>query len=467
MAQDKKAANIQLLETDSVTYQNPSNIRHIGDPFYLREGDMYYCYATSAPDGFKVWQSPDMINWEEVGYAYRKEPDSWAVSEFWAPEVWKHDGLFYMFYTGRWRDNMSLRTGLAVSGDPTGPFRDVKNAPFFDPGYATIDATVFFDDNGRNYMYYVIDVADNIINGSPQSHVAVVELSEDLSNVISEPKTVLIADQDWEFNAGLDQTWNEGPVMLKHDGRYYLFYSANMFSDPAYCVGYAVSNDPMGEFCKHEVPVLWHTEPAGEKNIPLVSGPGHNSFVLSPDGSELFIVYHTHMHPESPSGERQACMDRLGFRDDGSVFCNGPTVAKTPVPSGAKGMKRIDRSMIKSITPGFEVLVDGDTGDMWDSESCVELTTGLSVAIDLTENLPLSLIAVYPYRREYTGSATLEVSFNNGTAVTKIETKKPGIVPGYCEIIHFEPVNTNTIMMRLSDNSDSIVLSEVMLMCKE
>ncbi|WDU82519.1 hypothetical protein [Caloramator sp. Dgby_cultured_2] len=43
-------------------YTNPLSIKEIGDPFVLKAKDgMYYCYATSAIDGFKVWYSKTLL----------------------------------------------------------------------------------------------------------------------------------------------------------------------------------------------------------------------------------------------------------------------------------------------------------------------------------------------------------------------------------------------------------------------
>jgi hypothetical protein len=47
-------------------------IKNMGDPFVLRVPDgKYYCFATSARDGFKAWTSDDLVNWHDIGYVYR------------------------------------------------------------------------------------------------------------------------------------------------------------------------------------------------------------------------------------------------------------------------------------------------------------------------------------------------------------------------------------------------------------
>jgi GH43 family beta-xylosidase len=302
------------------TYQNPLPIKNIGDPFVLRVPDgKYYCYATSASDGFKAWSSEDLVQWKEEGYVYIRREDSWGVADFWAPEVVLYNGRYYMHYSARWGKNQSLRIGVAVADSPTGPFLDVFNRPMFDFGYAAIDGHVLFDEDGSKYFYYSRDCSENIVDGRHESHLYVMELDDDLTLLKGNPILLTRPEQEWEIRSGPEWRWNEGPFVLKHNDRYYLMYSANFFMSRDYSVGYAVAERPMGPFVKaaHN-PILF-------TNVPEISGPGHNSVTTSPDGSELFIVYHIHTDAQKPGGDRQVCIDRMGFREDGSLYVTGPT----------------------------------------------------------------------------------------------------------------------------------------------
>lgn len=63
-----------------------TEITGIGDPFILKDGDTYYMYATSAPDGFKYFTSKNLTDWTKGGYCYKDSP--WGENNFWAPEVY-------------------------------------------------------------------------------------------------------------------------------------------------------------------------------------------------------------------------------------------------------------------------------------------------------------------------------------------------------------------------------------------
>jgi GH43 family beta-xylosidase len=312
----------------ALTYQNPMSIKNIGDPFVLRGPDgKYYCYATSAPDGFKAWSSDNLVEWKEEGYVYLRKEDSWGVADFWAPEVVLYNGKYYMHYSARWGTNQSLRIGVAVADLPTGPFVDLFNHPMFDFGYAAIDGHVFIDDDGQKYFYYSRDCSENIVDGRHESHLYVTELNDDLVSFKGEPLLITRPEQDWEIRSGNEWRWNEGPFVLKHNRKYYLMYSANFFEGRDYSVGYAVADHPTGPFVKaSHNPILFSSNPA-------ISGPGHNSVTTSPNGKELFIVYHIHTDPQKPSGDRQVCIDRMGFQEDGLIYISGPSQTPQELPS--------------------------------------------------------------------------------------------------------------------------------------
>ena len=140
-----------------------TNVTDIGDPFIVTAENAYYMYATSfVMDGFKVWKSRDMEEWEDLG-ACLDLSDSWTEQDYWAPEVIFHNGKYIMHYTARRKSDHSLRIGVAVSDSPEGPFTDVHNGPMFDFGYAAIDGHVFIDDDGQAYLYFSKDCSENYV----------------------------------------------------------------------------------------------------------------------------------------------------------------------------------------------------------------------------------------------------------------------------------------------------------------
>lgn len=145
------------------TYQNPLPVS-FGDPFVLFDdvSAKYYMYGTGggAKDGFSSYSSKDLVNWESDGQVYYgNKKGAWGIDAFWAPEVYKHNNKYYLFYSAQWGHNPTnelenFKIGVAVADKPTGPFVDISDKPVFDPGYPIIDANVYFEPNGKMYLYY-------------------------------------------------------------------------------------------------------------------------------------------------------------------------------------------------------------------------------------------------------------------------------------------------------------------------
>jgi len=325
------AAAADTNSSDDRYYVNPvGGIDAIGDPYILKVDDVYYLYATSAGDrGFRVWTSLDLVNWtDRLRYALALDKDNqelkFGTGSFWAPEVIEYKGKFYMVYNAKDEDGR-LKIALAVSDDPLGPFMNIK-APLFDYGKSYIDGHIFVDDDGIPYLFYTVDVGYNIVRGRKTSQIYVQQMSEDLTELIGEPVLAATPEQGWEFQSG-STLWNEGPYVLKHEEKYYMTYSSNFYGSSAYAVGLAIADHPLGPWVKYEGnPILQSDLSIG------VSGPGHNSFTVSPDGTELFIVYHTHTDVQQRGGNRNLCIDRVRFEDEILVVA-GPTRSPQPYPS--------------------------------------------------------------------------------------------------------------------------------------
>ena len=79
-----------------------SDIR-LRDPFIVpvAEDSAYYMFGTgwTLPDGpgFMVYRSPDLLNWSGPEPAFRPPEAFWATRDYWAPEVHRYRGRYYLF----------------------------------------------------------------------------------------------------------------------------------------------------------------------------------------------------------------------------------------------------------------------------------------------------------------------------------------------------------------------------------
>lgn len=289
-----------------------TNVENIGDPFVLWDGKRYYMYATGFDaNGFKVRRSDDLTTWEELGVCLDLT-GGWAEKDFWAPEVVCHNGKYVMHYSARRKSDKSLRIGVAIADEPQGPF--VDQGVMFDFGYAAIDGHVFIDEDGERYFYYSKDCSENVVDGIHTSQIYIVKLNDNLTKVISEPVFLFGATEEFEcqyFNPSW--RWNEGPFMLKKDGRYYLTYSGNCYGTKEYCICLAVSNKPDGGF-KKQGKILTYEDVKTD-----FSGPGHNAFFKDEKG-RLKMTFHIHTYADRPSQNRKACICDAEIKEETIVF---------------------------------------------------------------------------------------------------------------------------------------------------
>lgn len=308
---------------DGPTYTNQNQLPNIADPQVMLYKELYYLYGTNTEDhpnmmkGIKVYTSPDLTNWTDHGYALKSE-DSWGEDKFWAPEVYEKNGKFYMYYA------VEEHLAVATSDSPLGPFKQAIQQPLH-LDTKEIDAHMFTDDDGKSYLYFV--------RFNNNNHIEVAELNDDMLTIKEDTiKFVFAPTQDWELSQKPPVAKvNEGPFVIKHNGTYYMTYSGNHFQSPDYGVGYATAPTPLGPWTKYDYnPIM--------KSNALVPGAGHHSLIWSPDGKELFIVYHTHNRVGQVE-PRKLAIDRVQFVPQASgtdaMEVWGPTMMPQPLPSGS------------------------------------------------------------------------------------------------------------------------------------
>lgn len=291
-----------------------TNITNIGDPVIIYENDTYYMFATT-PDcaSFHCFTSKDGVNFSDDYLALAFE-DSFGIDRFWAPEVYKYQDKYYLFYSAGAKDGF-MHIQVAVADKITGPYKDINKEPLINiPGKSTIDAHLFIDDDGKKYLYFSMDCSTNIIDGKHVSQIFACTLNDTLDKVTSEFIFISTPTRPWELYSGPDWFWNEGPYILKHNGLYFLTYSTNCYCSKDYSLGCRVSKHPLGPFeYMVDEPIISYIEE------DRISGPGHNAFFVDKDG-QLKMSFHIHTDWDNPSGDRRACYCNAHFEGDKLVI---------------------------------------------------------------------------------------------------------------------------------------------------
>jgi hypothetical protein len=126
-------------------------------------------------------------------------------------------------------------------------------------------------------------------------------IAKDGRSLLGESTIVLKNDQDWEGHL------IEGPFVTRQEGRYWLFYAGNDFSTPAYGIGAAVADHPLGPYRKQEEPLL--------RSTLEWTAPGHAS-VAPGIGGKPQLFFHA-FHPGTGGYNAFRALLTVGLRFTG------------------------------------------------------------------------------------------------------------------------------------------------------
>ena len=296
---------------------NPVLSGYYADPeiLYSKKTKKYYLYPTS--DGFTGWSgnyfkafsSDDLTDWKDEGIIIQLGKDvSWADRNAWAPCIVekKIKGKYKYFYYF----TAAQKVGVAVADHPAGPFKDLGKPLLADRPEGVnrgqvIDPDVFTDPRtGKSYIYWG--------NG----FMAGAELNKDMTSIKPGTQTILKPDR----------TYREGTYVFYRKGKYYFLWSEDDTRSPNYRVRYAISDSPLGKFTIPENNLI-----LAKDTLQGIFGTGHNSVLQIPGKDEWYMVYHRFSYPDgkkmgdAAGYNREVCIDKLEFNEDGSIRQVVPT----------------------------------------------------------------------------------------------------------------------------------------------
>ena len=296
---------------------NPVLSGYYADPeiLYSKKTKKYYLYPTS--DGFTGWSgnyfktfsSDNLTEWKDEGIILQLGKDvSWTDRNAWAPCIVekKIKGKYKYFYYF----TAAQKVGVAVADHPAGPFKDLGKPLLADRPEGVnrgqvIDPDVFTDpQTGKSYIYWG--------NG----FMAGAELNKDMTSIKPGTQSILKPDR----------TYREGTYVFYRKGKYYFLWSEDDTRSPNYRVRYAMSDSPLGKFTIPENNLI-----LAKDTLQGIFGTGHNSVLQIPGKDEWYIVYHRFSYPDgikmgdAAGYNREVCIDKLEFNEDGSIKPVKPT----------------------------------------------------------------------------------------------------------------------------------------------
>lgn len=269
---------------------------------------------------YVCWSAPvdDLTDWRYEGVIYRKTDDPLNPDGsmcLYAPDVTVGpDGRYYLYYV---LDKVPI-VSVAVCDKPAGKYEFYGyvrypdgtrlgeregDQPQFDPGVLT--------EGDRTYLYTGFCPRGDKSRKGPMATV----LGPDMLTIVEEP--VFIAPSEpYSKGSGYEgHEFFEAPSIRKRGDTYYFIYSSVVFHE----LCYATSKHPTKGFTYGGVIVsnadigIDTYKPA---NKPMFYGGNNHGSIVEING-QWYIFYHKHTNGTNFS--RQACLEPITFREDGSI----------------------------------------------------------------------------------------------------------------------------------------------------
>ncbi|WP_167956516.1 glycoside hydrolase family 43 protein [Anaerosporobacter faecicola] len=248
-------------------YQNPIVKGFYPDPSVCKVGDTFYMVCSSMQyfPGVPLFQSKDLINWEQIGHCLTRESQIALTGVnssggVFAPTIRYHEGRFYMVTT----NDTTHQNFYVWTDDIMGEWSEPN---YVDQG--GIDPSLYFED-GRTYF---------MSNGSDEDGVPGIvqcEIEIETGKKLSKSKTI------WQGSGG---RYLEGPHLYKINGSYYLL-AAEGGTEYGHMVTYARGNSIFGPFTSYASnPVLTNRNLGGYE----IQGIGHGDLIEDNHGNWWII----------------------------------------------------------------------------------------------------------------------------------------------------------------------------------
>lgn len=282
-----------------ITEYNTPFIEQRADPYVYRHTDETYYFTASVPAydciSLRKAETLEGLQTAQETVVWTKHESGEMSKHIWAPELHYLFGKWYLYFAAGEKDDIwKIRPFVleCMGEDPmTDPWVEKgKMQRSDDDIYSfeafSLDGTVF---ENKGSFYYVW--AEKVSVGIQISNLYIARM-ESATKLATAQVLLTTPDYDWER---VDIWVNEGPAVIRHDGRIFLTYSASATGE-CYCMG-MLSIDEDGDLLdprawkKERRPVLCSDREKG------FYGPGHNSFTKLPDGRDI-CVYHARTYSE-------------------------------------------------------------------------------------------------------------------------------------------------------------------------
>jgi len=313
----------------SKAFVNPLLV-HGADPWMYKHVDGTYYFMVTRRDRLDLWRSDNITNIANGDKKTIWIPEETGIKSknLWAPEIHYINKKWYIYYTANDGGGDSTRKIFVLENKEDDPFEGTwTDKGSIHTAYAGLDGTVFEHRGSLFFLYAGY--------GHFPEYGSAIYMAKMINPWTIEGENVLLSapTDPWEMQGGM--AINEGPVILKNNGKIFLVFSASTCWSDDYSLGLLTcseQDDLMN-------PKSWIKTlgPVFQKSLENeVFGPGHNSFVKSPDCKEDWIIYHAISVSGAGSAHRSTRAQKFGWDEQGNPDFGIPVPIDHPidVPSG-------------------------------------------------------------------------------------------------------------------------------------
>lgn len=411
------------------------------DPWVYKHTDGYYYFTASVPeyDRIEIRRATTIggLNSATPVVAWEKHDNGIMSKHIWAPEIHYIDGKWYIYFAAARVDQAFDHRVYVLENEAANPLEGAwveKGQIKMGWESFSLDATTF-EHNGTRYLVWA--QKDPAVRGNSNLYIAAMS---DPWTISGAPVELSRPEYGWE-QIGF---WvNEGPAVIKRNGRIFLTYSASA-TDFHYAMGMLTASDTSNlldpdSWVKSDAPIFTTNDTTGQY------GPGHNSFTVSPDGDDI-LIYHARNYKDIKGDplydpNRHTRAQKLYWNGDGT-----PNFG-IPVPDGPLPF----RFRSYSVQTDY-IFHDADRGTIDDSIGSVAYSQ-FRVVPGLTDSGAISLESVdHPgsYLRHRNGEIWLDA--NDGSAAFAADATwqlEPGLAAS--SLVSFESYNVTGEYIRQQD----------------
>lgn len=274
-------------------YDNPIAEQRADPWVHKMEDGTYYLIATVPKYDRIVIRKANTINGlkdalEKV--VWQKHDNGEMSHHIWAPELHRIDGKWIIYFAAGEVDNIWKIRIWALSNSSDDPMNGEwieEGRIFTDKDSFSLDATTF-KHKGNQYIIWAQNIGD-------EGHGTALVMSKMKDATTLKGKELVLTQPEFDWEK-VKYNVNEGPAVLKRNGKIFISYSASA-TNHNYCMGLLWIDEKdniMNIKNWHKSPgPVFYSNPAFDR-----FGPGHNSFTTSEDGKSDVLIYHARDYKE-------------------------------------------------------------------------------------------------------------------------------------------------------------------------